>query len=811
MPQAIIAAVSAALVSIGVSATVAAVVATAVTIGGLSFVSSLLSGLLRGGARSERTERTIKSPTPPRTSAYGVRRLYGAQMLFDTASNGSSVDVWAFHDGRANAIRAVYLNDDRVFIGAEGIVAALPDGTYKEQAVRAGYNLGLDTETAHSWIVTRMPGIWTEQHRGDGIVSGWLLKAAVKSKDYLETFPQGDNVTMSLVGEWQLCFDPRNPAHDPNDRNSWTWTENAALHLLHYLIVRRGVDYEARIRPVLAYWIAAANHCDEAVPLAAGGTEPRYRGCVAYDHDKLPGEIISELLACFDGWTALDENGCHLVYSGRVYEPSVVIGPEQIIAYSLQSFVEDEDTLNELIVRYVSSEHDWATVDCQPWRDDADISARGKVNSDGFAPQVPSHTQARRLAKRAMARRNAPHRGRVTTNIAGRVIIGQRYIRLTIAEAGAVLFSGVAEIISAERDYDTGGVIFDWIAADPNMDAWNPATEDGEPAPVGNRVPVAPLDAPSVSSAVAIFSGATDQGTGVRVQIAAAGPDRSDMTWFARWRVSGGSTWNEQAYSDLDPGPDAELLTDFVSVDASVEVAVAYQIGDGRVSPWSNPPTLVGTETDATPPEAATTPTLTAWVSAIEMIAPPIARAVNYRWRVYADDGTTLLRTVTTATRSFSYTAAQAASDGIRRAYVISVAGVNAAGEGASAASAVLTNPPPPALSSAAAAGGSTTATISADASAAADLSGYAVFYSNSAGFDPATTGQVIISAGPNVPIYGLAAGTYYARIAAFDFWTRAPALLNLSAQLTFTITAGGGGFGGGGSGGGGGGGFPLP
>jgi hypothetical protein len=63
------------------------------------------------------------------------------------------------------------------------------------------------------------------------------------------------------------------------------------------------------------------------------------------------------------------------------------------------------------------------------------------------------------------------------------------------------------------------------------------------------------------------------------------------------------------------------------------------------------------------------------------------------------------------------------------------------------------------------------------------------------------------------VTINGLPAGTFFCRIAAYDAWTGNPALLNLSAEMSFVITVGGGssptgsgGGGGSGSGSGGGG-----
>ena len=545
-----------------------------------------------GRARAEPSERSVKSPPPARVRCRGRRRLYGSQMLFDTSSNGTTVDVWAFNDGRGNII-GEYLNDELVTV-VGGTVQPGPDGRYGAGTVRIGHNTGASTESAFSEIIALVPELWSASHRGDGIVSGYLTKKSVKSEDFLKIYPQGDNVTLSLVGEWGVCFDPRDPAQDPTNRSTWLYTENAVLHLLDHFMSDRGFSYADRIAPVEQYWIDAANVCDEASPLAAGGTEPRYRACVAYDFTKAPADVVSELLSCFDGWTGQDENGCQIVYAGKLYEPAVSMGPDQIVGYSHQEFVEEEDRINELVVQYVSSQHDYNAVEGQSWRDEDDISARGKVNSDGLSLQVPSFPQARRLAKRSMAKRCAPHRGTIVTTVEGRAILGHRYIDLEITEAGATFYSGVAEIVSAERDYDTGGVSFAWLAVDANVDAWNAATEEGEPAPESGRVAQEPLDAPTISTAEPQFEA---EDTVARALLDISGPDRDDLTWFARWRLDGDVSWNEATYADLDPGTPVSVLTGLLPINATVEIQAAYQVGDGRKSPWS-----ATEEVDTTPP-----------------------------------------------------------------------------------------------------------------------------------------------------------------------------------------------------------------
>lgn len=594
MPQALVGV----LVKIGLSQVAATIVSSVVFYAATSFISGLLSGGSR--AVSEATERDLKQPTPPRLFGMGRRRWYGAQMLFDTNGSGMTGDVWAFLDcpaGPITEVEKVYLNDDAVTLVGE-VVQGMADGRYSGPRVRCGWNLGLTTETAFARIVSQFGSVWSSNHRGDGIFSGWLTKDPVLAKDFLKVYPQGDNVVMSLVAKSYRCFDPRNPAHDPLDSTTWAWTENAALHLLWYYMVYRGYDYASRLEPVIDYWITAANICDEAVPLFGGGTEPRYRGCVAWDSTKLPGDIVSELLACFDGWTGEDAHGRQIVYAGKLYEPTFRVGPEHIISTSRQFGVENEDRLNQLVVHYVSEDHDWNVVECSPWRDEAHIITSGRENSDGFAPQTPSFSQNRRLAKRRMLRQNADKRGRVTAGIGARDVLAQRYILLEDVEAGTTFYSGWAEVIDGERDFESGGATFSWIAVSPAMDEWNPAAEEGQPAPDGSRVPLAPLTTPTITDAAAELD---ETGTQARIVVDVSGPDRDDLTWFAHWRIAGEAMWgSDLEFPDTDPGAGVTLVTDVVPTGVTVEIQVAYAIGDGRQSDWSPIETVDTTPAPAT-------------------------------------------------------------------------------------------------------------------------------------------------------------------------------------------------------------------
>lgn len=585
---------------------------TGLSLGAAGLALQSATGLLGLGPnmpKPDTTSTAIKTSRPPRVSAYGQSRLYPAYVLYENNGEGRAVDVGAVHDGEMSEFVRAYLNDDRITVGSSGSaalnggnVAEGTDGRYGGNFIQLYWTNGSIPGTPIANVITQLPGIWTSDHRGDGVVMLGLVCSPVKSEDFLDIYPNGVP-TPSLVGKWQRCPDPF--AADPTDEDGWTWTENVIRQLMHYKMVREGVDYALKIAPALDYWKAAAAICDEDVALKAGGTEKRYRSCLSHKQTDKNGAVSDALLAACDGWMAPRADGALVVFAGRYTAPTVSIGPEHIVAYDWSYGVDDDEANNELICSYVSADHDYTTVECDAWRDEADIAARGQILSDGLDPQVPSWGQVRRLAKRRMARTNAPYRGTVTTNTAGRIVRGHRYIYLNLTDAGTTFFSGPVEIVALTRNLMTGGVTFSWVAANPAIDAWNPATEEGEPAAKGDRVAPQPLTAPTITDADPIF-----YEYGAQIAMDVSGPDRTDLTWHTRWRVTGDPVWNEQQAVDTDPGAGVTLVSPIVPSNVSIDVEAAYSVGDGRTSPWSAT-VIVSTSTAGIAPNPPTEVTAT--------------------------------------------------------------------------------------------------------------------------------------------------------------------------------------------------------
>lgn len=599
------------------------------------FIVTLLTP---GAPKPETTDAPLKTARPPRVSAYGRSRLFGAYVLYEavpaaqaTAWSGGggdvAVDVYAVHEGKIDGIEQYYLADETVTLTGN-VVNEGVDGRYRDGAVRLYTTDGSTPGAGFPALTSLLPSIWTANHRGDGVAAIALTATGVEAKKFQETFPSSTVPTPSIVARWQRCPDPA--AADPLDESGWTWTENPVRQMLHYKMVREGprpaVDeddptyatqlaalrlawWNRKIAPTLQYWIDAAAVCDEAVPLKAGGTEPRYRSLVSHKHTDKHDGVIANFIATFDGWICPRNDGALIVYAGKYYAPDPVddlIGPEQIVSYTWNGGAVDDDVaINEIVCSYNSAEHDYNSVECEAWRDETDIAARGQILSDAQEISVPSHGQSRRLAKRKIQKMLAADRGSVTTNLAGRHVRGKRYVWLTIAEAGTTFYDGPAEIVKMSRALQ-GGVTFEWVAADPNVDAWNPASEEGEPAALGARVPPAALVAPEITAYSVTFDA-----SGARAELNVDGPDRNDLTWYLHWRTVGAGVWGpDEISSDADSGAAIVLATGYLTADADIEIQVAYQTGDGRFSDWSAAETI-STDTSLIPPGPVTDLTAT--------------------------------------------------------------------------------------------------------------------------------------------------------------------------------------------------------
>ncbi|MFC5370940.1 hypothetical protein ACFPIF_00135 [Brevundimonas faecalis] len=442
-------------------------------------VSMGLGALARSQMPDPESQKITRKQTRPLRyiAVGGPSRMSGAYMLREQVGNRLAL-VLAICEGRLARIDRIYFNDDEVTVGGDGYVVAGANGRYSHCVVLQT-RLGAPVETPYSFLTTEFgAGMWPANARGDGIASLAAYCWHGSKENFAKLYPNGE-IIPSIVGV-PTCYDWRDPSQSRTDEATWKECWNPVVWMVHLEWFRFGRSWARCIAPVLADLTVEANYCDQPVPLKAGGTEPRYRCAGNYPINMEPAAVREALLATMDGWLSVNGKGHLVLKAGRYEAPTFTLTGDHIIGYSWRAFSPAEEAVNELTVSYVSADHAYSEVEAGVWRDESDITDLGQVKNEALQLLwCPSRAQAMRLAKRKMTRVNAPRRGQVRADIHGLNGLGRRFMRIQNPELSSMA-DVVVEVTNVEIDLTQGQVVFDIIQADPNIDAWDPAEEEGE-------------------------------------------------------------------------------------------------------------------------------------------------------------------------------------------------------------------------------------------------------------------------------------------------------------------------------------------
>jgi hypothetical protein len=588
------------LTAIGVSAANAAVISSyaatiaAVTVSTLAQVGPAL--LFRPNVPTPEFGRQVKRQAiPDRVSGYGRARIGGAYMLYETdgTNEGLALNVFAMHDGQIAGWGDIYLNDQKVTVGLDTYVESGPDLRYGKfgDLVRIETRVGEPTETNYSAVTAVAPELWPANARGDGVASLMMIAKAKEKEQFQRDYPNGLPLP-SAVGDLQYCWDARlgargTIADDADKAASPTWvggSQNPIWQLLDYMTnPNTGLGYPlSRFLPNIAAWEAAADVCDEAVPLAAGGTVPRYQAGGLYQHSTAPADVIATILATCDGWMAQDATGCFTVQAGEYVEPTVTITEAHIVNLSRQFWREDEKASNEIIVSYTDPAFDFTEVETTPWRDEDDIDARGEVRSQRLSlPWVQNNSQARRLAKIAARKATAPVSGTITTTLDGLRAWSERRIRIQAPSDGETMADIVVDILPLTLNPDMT-VSIPFVSCDPTAYDWTTA-EETDGAGEDTRPEPEPVTTPVIDN-ITVFD-QTSTTARLRIYIEDATPG---LTFVTRWRLTGEPSWTNDSEQTTQEGTPFDFIETGLVIASGLEVEIAMVTPGGVTSEWSD-------------------------------------------------------------------------------------------------------------------------------------------------------------------------------------------------------------------------------
>lgn len=589
----------------------------------LSFGISALVGSLRKNpdigsfasvsASPQSVQNTIKQAIAPRLRHYGKVKIGGTAAFYESKDgklyvliciSSGEIDSFIEH-WLSNTIITLdingYVTDDQYQYGdnGSGIVSPATSSTSRVLIIP---KLGQDDQVAHQTLIDAFPTLWDSNCRGRGIANVLAVFQDVPAEVFRTVYPNNAPQYRTVINASKV-FDPRDLGQSSSDKATWLWSDNPPVCILDYLTHADGMG---RPRSMFneASFAAAADACDEEIPLKAGGTEKRYRLSGTYDLTERPSDVLARMLATCDGVLYPMSDGTWGLRVGIWYPPgddAVLDDTEgQVISYSVEQRVDALKAFNQLKVFYVSGLHDYQETECEQWEDADLLELYGEQKTNEIhLPMVPSPSQARRLAKIAMAKANPKWSGTVISTLAGLKLLGeptftQRLSELAIDETFTVSKFKIAGDLSSSEI----GI----VSLDASVYDWDPETEEGDPPPVPPDSPSA-QPPPIPSGFVPLIGSVVLQGGSNASVIVASwdAPQRDSVAHEVNYRKVGIEDWTSARIPSTASSWSSGPLED----GEDYEVRLRATAPGGVSSEWTSTSTLTATA-DVTPPNPVT-------------------------------------------------------------------------------------------------------------------------------------------------------------------------------------------------------------
>lgn len=506
----------------------------------------------------------VRSTTPYSAYAFGTVRMAGT-VICEEEIGGYLIYVAAI--ARQNFVRhfGLYLNDDLVAITPtmdilDSPVPAGADGRYGNNAIIIATRTGKNPEASYVQITALAPTIWDANHKGNGVSSLSMICKPVKQRDFAKVYPNIPPIP-SIIGDSLALFDPRDVTQNILTISTYQFSKNPVLALLYWEVLhpfgtRR--SYFTAILPVLAYWIQAANDCDDLVALRSGGTEKRYEmgGWLTTEQ---PGLTTRQtILACCDGHFVERGDGTCVIRVGKYTAPTVTLTDDNIIGLKSDRGLASDQRINQITARWSSPDNGYALVEGTPLIDAADQTVRpgGAKNAQVDLPWVQSTGQASRLLKRQMIRQQERRRGTLQLNLSG---INACYERWVLVQSNSLpwLNGRVIEIVRPTISIAELFCSVNFIGSGPQIDTYNAATDESAAPAVPQRPATVGLPVPANVVVVAEQTNDASGAASIFLDVSWDLPLFNGSPWLlnylVQWRTTdtgaGAGNWTQQSFS----------------------------------------------------------------------------------------------------------------------------------------------------------------------------------------------------------------------------------------------------------------------
>ena len=458
----------------GLTGTAATIGAAVVNVGlsvGLSFAAKKLRPKQKSATASESRGARVGlqiSTNPPRTAILGEAATGGSLAYWQLSGTNNDVlhMVVALADHECTSLEKVLVNGKvKAWNSTTGEITG-----YGPKLVVRFYS-GAAGQTADSEIVAASGGRWTTNEKGTGVCY------AVIRLTYDETlFPEGIP-DLAFVVRGAKLYDPRTA--------TTAWSDNPAVAIYNVLrgLASGGEPLLGMNAPASAIRLseaqAAANACDEAVALKAGGTEKRYRCGVVVDTSQSNRDIIETLLAAMAG-ELIAAAGIYRIVAGVAQTPVAALTDADLItseALVTRPKHSRSELTNAVLGSYTDPSRAYAQVAVPPRTSSTDETADGGIRlSKAYdLAAVTSRTQAQRVleVERKRARRMASSSMRLRARHVG--LEPGDWVTWSSDRRGYDTKTFVVHSTTGNRDLTSDIVL---IETDAGIDDWVASTDE---------------------------------------------------------------------------------------------------------------------------------------------------------------------------------------------------------------------------------------------------------------------------------------------------------------------------------------------
>lgn len=432
------------------------------------------------GAANRGTLLNARQPAAPQEYVYGQVRKGGVITFMETsgAENKYLHLVISMAGHEVEEIGQVYINDEVVSIDANGYVT----GRWNSK-IRILKHLGAQTSATDNFA-NASTNLAATLHTDTSATSSFIGKgiAYIYARlEYDQDVFGGGIPTITAVVKGKKVYDPRTA--------TTAYSDNAALCIRDYITAAYGLNTPSVDE---AYFAAAANDCDDNIPLAAGGSQKRYTINGVVNASSTTGVAIADMLEAVNG---------AIFYGGGVWKLKVGVYESSVKSLTLDDFrsgislptrLPRRDNFNRVTGKFVyggvynessnPNAGDWVETDFPAIESAAFLSEDNSIDNtlDISLNMVTDGNRAQRIAKQKLFRSREQLTLSAEFGLSAMGIEVGDIIDLTIAKYGwtnkefevvnwRLILSDAGGVRVAMTLRETSSAAFDWGAEESQI------------------------------------------------------------------------------------------------------------------------------------------------------------------------------------------------------------------------------------------------------------------------------------------------------------------------------------------------------